>query len=311
MIKFYGNRKKFFIFSMTMFAIGIIAFFINGISLDIQFKGGAILKYSFVNELDKEKAANIATTTLGRNVNVQEITDIAKKTKQIVLNVAGNEGISAQDQEKLDIALKEEFKDADLKLSESNMVEPFIGQRFFTNGLLAILLASLLITIYVWWSFKRIASLSLGVMALIALLHDVAMVLVVFILFKIPLNDSFIAVVLTILGYSMNDTVVIYDRIRENARIMKPNTPVDELVDVSINQSLTRSINTALATFVSILIAYIFAFIYNIESIKTFALPMLVGIATGAYSSICVAGPLWVVWQKRKQNQKQLLKQGK
>lgn len=311
MIKFYGNRKKFFIFSMSMFIIGIIAFFINGVSLDIQFKGGAILKYSFVNELNKEKVAEVATTTLGRNVSAQEIENIANKTKQIVLNVAGNQGVSAQDQEKLDIALKENFKDSDLKLSESNIVEPFIGKRFFINGLLAILLASLFITIYVWWSFKRIASLSLGVFALLALLHDVAMVLVVFILFKIPLNDSFIAVVLTILGYSMNDTVVIYDRIRENARIMKPNTPVDELVDVSINQSLTRSINTVLCTFVSILIAYIFALVYNIESIKTFALPLLVGIATGCYSSICVAGPLWVMWQKRKENQKGLVKQGK
>lgn len=304
MIRFFENRNKFFIFSAALFLIGFIAFLINGISLDIQFKGGSILKYTYTKAVDKDKAATIASDTLGRKVDVQETEDFIKKEKKLVLNVAGNQGISAQDQGKLDTALKDAFKDSGLALSESNNVEPFIGKRFLFNGMLAIVLASLMIMGYVWYRFKRIASLSLGVMALVALLHDVLMVLVTFIVFKIPINDAFIAVVLTILGYSINDTIVIYDRIRENSRFMKPTTPVDELVNISITQSLTRSINTTAATFVSMLIVYIFAAIYNIESIKNFSLPMLVGILTGCYSTIFIAGPLWVMWQKRKQQQK-------
>lgn len=304
MIRFYENRNKFFILSASLFLVGIIALFVNGLKLDIQFKGGSILKYSYTAEIDKDKAATIATDTLGRKVDAQETEDIAKKEKKLVLNVAGNEGISAQDQVKLDTALKEAFKDNALDLSESNTVQPFIGKRFLFNGMLAIILASLIIMGYVWYRFKRIASLSLGVMALVALLHDVLMVLATFVVFKIPLNDAFIAVVLTILGYSINDTIVIYDRIRENSRFMKPTTPVDELVNISITQSLTRSINTALATFVSMLAVYIFATIYNIESIKSFSLPMLIGIVSGCYSTIFIAGPLWVMWQKHKQKQK-------
>jgi preprotein translocase SecF subunit len=264
MMSFYGNRNKFFIFSATLFLVGVIAFFINGIKLDIQFQGGSILKYTYTQDINKEKAAEIATKTLNRKVDAQVVEDLAKKTKKIVLNVAGNQGVSAQDQEKLTTDLKAEFKESGLALDEALNVEPFIGKRFFLNGMWAMILASLIIMAYVWYRFKRIASLSLGVFALVALFHDIGMVLVTFIVFKIPLNDAFIAVVLTILGYSMNDTVVIYDRIRENARFMKQGTPVTELVDVSVNQSLTRSINTALMTFLSMLIVYVFALIYNI-----------------------------------------------
>ena len=136
-------------------------------------------------------------------------------------------------------------------------------------------------------------------MAIVSLLHDVLMVLATFIIFRIPINDAFIAVSLTIIGYSINDTIVIYDRIRENSRLSK-KIDYPELVNSSINQTLSRSINTCLCTFVSIFIVYIFASIYSIESIKNFALPMMVGIFTGGYSTICIAGPLWAMWQVRK-----------
>lgn len=311
MIKFYESRKIYFIVSLGLFLVGFIGFLINGVSLDIQFKGGSILKYSYTQAVDKDKAAEVATKTLNKRVDAQETENLIKKTKNLVLNVAGGTGISAQDQEKLDAALKDNFKDAGLALSESNNVEPFIGKRFFRNGLLAIGFASLIILAYVWYRFKRIDSLSLGVMALVALLHDVLMVLVTFIVFRIPLNDAFIAVVLTIIGYSMNDTIVIYDRIRENARMMKPNTPVEVLVNTSISQSLARSLNTSLATFAAISIVYIFSAIYNIESIRNFALPMMVGVISGSYSTICIAGPLWVMWQKRKEKKELEVKKAK
>ena len=121
-----------------------------------------------------------------------------------------------------------------------------------------------------------------------------------FVIFKMPINDSFIAVTLTIIGYSINDTIVVYDRIRENKPYFQKKT-FEELVDTSINQSLTRSINTSVTTAISILIVYILAFVYNIDSIKTFAIPMLIGILSGCYSTICIAGPMLVMWHNKKQ----------
>lgn len=309
MIKFYEKRKWFFAFSGLLILLGIIGAIVNGISLDIQFKGGSILKYSFTGTVDKDKAAAIVEKTTGRETSVQITKDFAKSTQgtqeqKLVFSISENKGLSAQDQGKIIDALKAEFKDNNIALAESSNVEPFIGMEFLRKAIIAIALAFFLILIYVWWRFNKISGLSAGTMAIIALLHDVLMVFITFILFKIPINDSFVAVVLTILGYSINDTIVIYDRIRENSRIMPPKTPVEELVNKSITQSLTRSLNTALATFISITIVYIFAQIFNIESIRTFALPMMVGVISGSYSTICLAGPLWVMWQKHKINKK-------
>jgi preprotein translocase SecF subunit len=140
-------------------------------------------------------------------------------------------------------------------------------------------------------------------MAIVALFHDVFVVTAVFIIFKIPLNDSFIAAILTIIGFSINDTIVIYDRIRENERLLGKKVPTEELVDLSINQSMMRSINTNLAVFASITVIYIFAQIYDIGSIRGFALPMMFGTISGCYSTICIAGPLWTMWQNHKKKQ--------
>ena len=169
------------------------------------------------------------------------------------------------------------------------------------RGLFGIALAAVLVVIYVWIRFKRISGLSAGVMALVALTHDLLVVFFTFVIFRIPLGDSFIAVALTILGYSINDTIVIYDRIRENSRI-EAKLPVETMVNKSISQSLTRSIYTNIAVFISVALVYIFAVGYGIDSIKSFALPMAIGAVSGCYSTICIAGPLWVMWQKHKKN---------
>jgi len=119
------------------------------------------------------------------------------------------------------------------------------------------------------------------------------------ILFKIPIGDSFIAVALSIIGYSVNDTIVIYDRIRENVRTHS-ELPVDTITDLSITQCMTRSINTNCAVLISVSLIYILAFSHSISSIQSFALPMAIGSISGCYSTICIAGPLWVMWKKRK-----------
>ncbi|MEA5095557.1 protein translocase subunit SecF [Sedimentibacter saalensis] len=300
MIKFYEKRKIFFALSAAIMIVGLVALFINGVNLSIQFKGGAIIKYSYTGEMDAEAAADKATEILNRNTEVQLTEDLATHSKKIVFNLSGNSGLDANDQDKFDAELKKAFPDAQLELSESNVVQPFIGKRFLTNGLIALGLTSLFIIIYVRFRFKKISGLSAGVIGLIALVHDVLVVFFIFVIFKMPINDSFIAVTLTIIGYSINDTIVIYDRIRENKPYFEKKT-FEELVDTSINQSLSRSINTSITTGISILIVCILAFAYNIDSIKTFAIPMLVGVISGCYSTVCLAGPMLVMWHKRQQ----------
>ncbi|MDD2494700.1 MAG: protein translocase subunit SecF [Tissierellia bacterium] len=301
MIKFYEKRKIFFAISLILMVIGIASIFINGVNLSIQFKGGAIIKYTFNGDLNTEKVGDFVTNVLGRDTEAQITEDLAKDTKKVVLNLSGTSGLDASEQEKLDLMLKQEYPDANLQLSESNVVEPFIGKRFLVNGIIAIALSSLFIILYVGFRFKKISGLSAGVIGLLALLHDCLIVFFTFTLFKFPINDSFVAVILTIIGYSINDTIVIYDRIRENAPLYTKK-PYEVLINDSINQTLSRSINTSIATTASILIVTIFAFMYNIDSIKTFALPMLFGIISGCYSTVCLAGPMMVMWHKYKKS---------
>jgi len=300
MIKFYEHRKIFFTISICLILLGFLAAFINGIQLDIQFAGGTILKYSYSSPINAEQAEIIVTQAIGKTTNCQLQSNSIKNEKILTVSLASREGLSSQEQEAVTAALTHAYPDAQLKLSESLTVEPFIGQRFFTNGILAIALSFMLILFYVGFRFRNIGGLSAGTTAIIALFHDMLIVTAVFIVFKIPLNDSFIAAVLTIIGFSINDTIVIYDRIRENQRLLGRKVSSEELVDLSINQSMMRSINTNLAVFLSIAVVYIFAQVYDISSIRSFALPMMFGTISGCYSTICIAGPLWSMWHNHK-----------
>lgn len=301
MFDFYKKRKIFFTISTFIILLGIISILINGVDLSIQFKGGAIIKYSFTGDIDINEVADKASSALNRDTEVQVIEDMATQSKKLVLNLAGNSGLDSSEQQKLDKVLKTEFSEVNLQLSESNIVEPFIGKRFLLNGLIAIALSAIFIILYVRFRFKKISGLSAGVIALIALAHDVSIVFFSFVLFKIPINDSFIAVTLTIIGYSINDTIVIYDRIRENKNLPKyKKVSYENLVNNSINETLSRTINTTVTTVASVGIVCIFAYLYNIESITSFALPMMVGLISGCYSTICLAGPMMIMWQKKK-----------
>lgn len=299
MYRFYQKRKIFFGLSIGIILAGIIFSLIFGVQLDIQFKGGSIMKYSFTGDLDIINAENIIETSLGKPVSCQETTVLGGTGKNLVINVAGDAAVSPDDQVKMEKALAAAYPQAGFALVEANMVDPFIGAEFFRKALLAIFVASVLIVAFVWLAFRSMSGPSAGVMALVALFHDVAVVFFVFVFLRIPLNEALVAVVLSILGFSINDTIVIYDRIRENKRLTEGRIPLDELVDLSINQSLTRSINTSLCVFGALLVAYIFAVLYGIDSIKEFALPMMIGTISGSYSTIFLAGPLWVMWKTR------------
>ena len=305
MIRFYQNRKKYFLISATFFVIAIVFAFINGVKLDIQFKGGAILSYAYNGaEVNTADVSRVVSETLG-NTALPDIqlteniaTDSADRYK-IVINLAGDNGLSAQEQDSLEAALRETFPTLDIRTSETRVVQPFIGARFITNCLIAIALGFLMIILYVWYAFRKIGGLSAGVMAIVALIHDVAVVLSIFIIFNIPIDESFVIAALTIIGFSVNDTIVVYDRIRENTAMYGTKLPIDELVNKSVNQSLTRSINTSAAVFVSVLVIYVFTELYGINSMRSFTLPMLFGTVSGCYSTICICGPLWVSWKKR------------
>ncbi len=308
MIQFYKHRYIYFIISICLILAGVIAAFANGIQLDIQFKGGTILKYSYSDTIDAEKAEKVVEQTVGKITNCQLQSNMATTEQKLIVSLASNEALTSQEQEAITTALVKEYPNAKFALSESLSVEPFIGTRFFTNGLIAINLSFLLILVYVGYRFKNIGGFSAGAMAIVALFHDAFIVTAAFIIFKIPLNDSFIAAILTIIGFSINDTIVIYDRIRENERLIGKKVSPEELVDTSINQSMSRSINTNIAVFLSITIVYIFAQIYDIGSIRAFVLPMMFGTISGCYSTICIAGPLWTMWQNYKKKAKSAVK---
>lgn len=300
MIRFYKKRFLFLTISLVVIAIGVVAAFVNGIQLDIEFKGGSIIRYEFTGEIDTEKVDAVVTKAMNRIANCQVTTDLASDTKKLAISLAGDEGLPAQDMELLDQTLKAEFAENELSIFDSSVVQPFVGEKFLRNGIIAIAISFLLIVFYVWFRFRHIGGLSAGVMALVALFFDVVVVFIAFVVFKLPINENFVAAALSIIGFSINDTIVIYDRIRENKQLTRSKITTEELVDQSITQSLSRSINTSLATFISIAIVFIFAWIYGITSIQSFALPMMFGIVSGCFSSICIAGPLWVAWKNHK-----------
>ena len=300
---FYGKRRISYSISAAVIALGIVMIFVNGVKLDVQFAGGAIFRYSIEqpDNMNAEEAASLVSGTLnGRLVTGQITRDYGESGSRLVLTMAAGDELSNEDIALFEARLREEYPEQGMALSESNNVSPFYGQQFLRNGIIAVLLSFLLILIYIWFSFRRIHGLSAAATGLLALVHDIVIVFFSFVIFGIPIGDTFIAVVLTVLGYSINDTIVIYDRIRENA-LFDPSTPTDTLVNRSISQTLTRTFITSLTSLTTMVIVYIFAALYGLNSIQSFALPMTTGMISGFYSTICFAGPVWVSWQKYKQ----------
>ena len=175
-----------------------------------------------------------------------------------------------------------------------------MGFMFFMKCLCAIGIAAVLMVLYVAFRFRKIGGLSAGCMALVALVQDIIVVYFTFVILRFPIDSNFMAVILTIIGYSLNDTIVIYDRVRENRRLLGRDVSTAELYNVSANQMLKRTIYTSLTTALAIGTVLVVCLIMNIDSVVTFALPMLLGVIYGCFSSTCIAGPLWVAWQNRK-----------
>ncbi|MEG0306007.1 MAG: protein translocase subunit SecF [Oscillospiraceae bacterium] len=302
-----GNRKKYFIFSSVLIVLIFISSLIFGVDMDIQFKGGAMLTYGYQGDVDIKAMETDAKSVLGNGITLQTGSNVATGDKTIILSLPGTETVSTESLEKLSTKLDENYKDNKFTQLTVSNVNPTIGKEFFAKSIVAVVAASLLILLYIAFRFKKIGGWPAGSMAVVALVHDLIVIFGVFIIMRIPLNGNFIAALLTILGYSINDTVVIYDRIRENRQLMGDKMPFEELVNLSINQSLTRSINTTVSTVLALGCVCIVSGVFGLDSIFTFAFPLIIGMVSGVYSTVCIAGPLWVEWEnyKLRKNPKQ------
>ncbi|HAO69494.1 MAG TPA: protein translocase subunit SecF [Ruminococcaceae bacterium] len=298
MINFVEKRKWFYIIAVVCMVIIFGTAVVLGVPMDIQFKGGSMITYSYSGDLSVSEVEEVAESVIG-SVNVQESQDVASGIHSVVITVAGSESLTTEMHESLTQAMEERFPDNNIKIEETDNVDPTMGKEFFAKCLVAVAFASLLMVVYIAFRFRKIGGWSAGAMCVVALVHDMIWVFAAFLFLRIPLNDNFIAAALTILGYSINNTIVIYDRVRENKRILGGSTPLGELVNVSINQTLKRSVMTTVTTMIALVTVCVVAIVYQLDSILSFALPMIIGMLAGLFSSLCLAPELWVSWKER------------
>lgn len=303
-----GNKKIFFIISSALIALIMLLTLIFKVDVAIEFKGGTLITYSYSGEVDLNDVASDVNKILGLKANVRQGEDFTSGQKTLEISLVSKEGLTADKQFELTNKLQEIYKDNAPELISSSDVNPSSGRDFFNKCLVAVLFAAIVLIIYIAFRFRIIGGWSAGAMAVVALIHDVIIVFGTFVIFRIPIDANFMAVVLTILGYSINDTIVIYDRIRENRKIYGKKKSIDELVNLSINQSFTRSIHTSVSTAVAMIVVSIVAMVFNVNSILSFSFPMIIGIISGTYSTICIAGPLWVTWENSNLRKKMLAK---
>lgn len=311
-IDFVGKKKIFFGISIAIIVLGIICNFIFGTTLDIQFSGGATLRFSYSGEIDQTELYNYIQDKTTDKITTSFSTDIMGNSgNNVSVQFSGNDAIETDIQQNLEADLQKQYPDNNFKCLESNSVDASMGFNFLLKCLTAVAIASVLMVLYVTFRFKKIGGLSAGVMALVALFHDIAMIYFLYVIFQMPIDSNFIAVVLMILGYSLNDTIVIYDRVREERKALGSKADVGIVFNLSCTKTIKRTIMTSVTTLSAILIVYIVAMFFNISSVQSFALPMLIGVISGCYSSVCIAGPLWVMWQNHKKEKKALKKASK
>lgn len=298
-IDFYGHRKIYYTISACLIGILVVCVAVFGVKVDIQFTGGLIATYSYEGDLDFAAVEQTASEVTGYEVTSDSSESLSSGEKQIALNFSTKDGLSVEMEDELTSTLEETYADNNLQYVSINSVAANMGTDFLVKCLVAVFAAFILMIVYIAIRFRRIGGWSAGVTGVIALLHDVLMVFAVFVIFRLPVDDNFMAVVLFILGYSINDTIVIFDRIRENERLYGRSKGVAELVNLSINQTLRRTMNTTLSTLIAMGCVCIFAVAFGVSSIISFAFPMVVGLISGFYSSVCLSGTIWAWWKGR------------
>ncbi len=310
MFDFYGKRNIFLVISGLVILAGIIGFIVNGgFVYDIQFQGGEEIILS-MNDSSYEDSvvANMLSELINKKVHVQssttfDVTDKSKEIKQMVIKVATSDQLEKSERTAIVEAVSKEYNVNEDVIPDVNSISASIGNELKVRGILAIVVASLLMLVYIWIRFNVMSGLFAGAIAVLVLIHDVAVMTSLYTIFSIPLNESFIAAVLTIVGYSINDTIVIFDRIRENSKILRKD-PLPVLVNKSITQTLSRTINTSVSTLICVVTIYIFATMNGIESIREFTMPLMVGLISGTYSSVFLSSPFWAAWKESETRKK-------
>lgn len=292
---FVDNRKKFYTFSTILVVVGIVSLLIFGLNLGIDFKAGTTL--------------DAATA---RSVEKQEVVEILKKldySETPTIGGSNNDRISIRFGEELATEkvreIQNEFKAAFGEESsfEVNVVSPDMARELAIKTIWAIVAASVLIMLYVMIRFEW----RFAVSANVAILYDCFVVVAMFSIFRLEVDLPFIAAVLTTLGYSINDKIVIFDRIRENLRFnsAKNQKQLTEIVNASIWQTMARNLYTVL----TVMIVTVFIFLFGSESIRLFSLAILIGLISGAYSTLCIASPLWFDFKKKEKKKPAAAKQ--
>ena len=300
-INFIGNRKKFYTFSCALIAIVLVFCAVFGVKMDVEFKGGSMVTLSYEGDVDLPSLKSEIGSQLGQSdLTLQTGSDISGN-QTLTVTLPGSQTLTTEQLDDMLTTINEAHPENNFEQNEVSNVNATIGKEFLFKSLVALVAACVLILAYVAFRFRKIGGLKAGSTAIVALLHDMFVVFGVFVILRIPLNGNFIAAVLTILGYSIHDTVVIYDRIRENSALYsKKQMGLAELVNLSVNQSFSRSLMTSITTCLALGVVCVVSVIYRLDSIYTFAFPLLFGMVSGVYSTICIATPLWVDWKSKK-----------
>ena len=299
-INFVGLRKKFLVFSSCLMAAIVLCAVVFGVHLDTEFTGGAMITLSYDGSFEMAQVQQTASNALeNTGLTLQTGENVATGDQTLKISMPGTETVTTDQVEALLDSLNETYPDNNFaQLSLSN-VSAAMGTKFLQKSLVAVVFSLLLILLYIGFRFKKIGGLTGGLMAVLALLNDLMVVFGTFVLLRTPLDGNFIAAMLTILGYSINDTVVVYDRIRENRALMGKKASFEELVNRSVNQSARRTLITTITTVMALGVLCIVAKLYGLDSIFTFAFPLMMGMISGVYTSLCVSTSAWMLWSER------------
>ena len=293
-INFLGKKKLFFGVSAALILAGFVLMGVNSargvgaLNYSLEFKGGTATNVTFaeeytLEEIDDKIVSLIEDVTGDKNVQVQKV----EGSKQVVFKT---QTLDLEKREAFNKVMTEQFGASEKEITSEN-ISSTVSSEMRQDAVVAVAIATVFMLLYIWLRFKDIR---FATSAVVALLHDVLIVLGFYVLSRVSVGNTFIACMLTIVGYSINATIVIFDRIREELKTRKRGTDLQDLVNGCITKTLTRSIYTSLTTFIMVAVLYVM----GVSSIKEFALPLMVGIICGAYSSVCITGALWYVMKK-------------
>ncbi len=293
-INFLGKRNIFFILSAVVIIGGFVVMGVNkattgdALNYSLEFKGGTSTTVAFNEEMSLEDIeANVVPIFEGV-VNGSVQTQKVAGSNEVIFKTST---LDLDQRTEISDALVEKFGIEESAITAES-ISSTISSEVRQDAVVAVVVATVCMLIYIWLRFKDIR---FGASSVIALLHDVLVVLAVYAVLKVPVGSTFIACMLTIVGYSINATIVIFDRIRENKAQMRRGESLEDMVNASISQTLSRSIFTSLTTFIMVACLYVF----GVSSIKEFALPLMAGIVSGTYSSVCLTGALWYVFRTK------------